>query len=125
MPKFVALMLPDDRYTGPGDNPVSPMDRYLAWQEELKASGRLIAAAGLGDAAKSIRGNGESVQITDGPFAEASEVIAGYLVIEAADLDEATKLLATHPVVPEGGLALVVREITLDEHTPREGHLRR
>jgi hypothetical protein len=42
--------------------------------------------------------------ITDGPFAETSEQIAGYDLLECADLDEAVMLAAAHPVAAVGAI---------------------
>jgi hypothetical protein len=50
----------------------------------------------LTDAATTVR-NGDDVSVTDGPFAETAEVLGGYYVIEAADLDEAIALAKQVP----------------------------
>lgn len=47
--------------------------------------------------------------VTDGPFAEVKEQIAGFDLIEAADMDEAVALAAGHPVTRFG--AIEVREV--------------
>jgi hypothetical protein len=63
-----------------------------ALNDEMEAAGVRIVAAGLGPAsqAKSLRTqrNGELL-ITDGPFLEAKEHVGGFLILEAADMDEA------------------------------------
>ena len=51
------------------------------------------------DMATSIRGD----TITDGPFVDSKEVVAGFYVIEAPDLDAALAIARTNPVVREGG----------------------
>ncbi|MGY6657227.1 YciI family protein [Amycolatopsis sp. TRM77291] len=103
---------------GPAENGI---DRYFAWQEELRSSGKLVAAAGLAPESRVVRAG----TITDGPFTEASEIVAGYLVVEAADLGEAAKLFETHPIAVDGAGMFVVSEIALDLDTPREEHLSR
>ena len=47
--------------------------------------------------------------ITDGPFIEAKDLVLGYLVMEAVDLDAATALAATCPIVLGGGGSVEVR----------------
>ncbi|MEN3307537.1 MAG: hypothetical protein V7603_3739 [Micromonosporaceae bacterium] len=47
--------------------------------------------------------DGETL-ITDGPFAETKEQIAGYDVIECADLDEAIEVASKHPVASFGSI---------------------
>jgi hypothetical protein len=51
------------------------------------------------DMATSVRAD----MITDGPFIDAKEVVAGFYVIEAPDLDAALAIAKTNPVVREGG----------------------
>ena len=53
--------------------------------------------------ATSIRGNGDDVSVTDGPFVETKEVLGGYYLIEAADLDEAISIGKQCPA-PFGGV---------------------
>ncbi|MET0424018.1 MAG: YciI family protein [Actinoplanes sp.] len=81
---------------GPEDLPAH--DRHAA---ELQESGRLAAAFALEPAATatSIRGD----VVTDGPFLEAKEVIAGFYVLDAPDLDVALRLAAGNPAVQQGG----------------------
>jgi hypothetical protein len=47
------------------------------------------------------------VLLSDGPFAETKEQIAGYDVIECADLDEAIYVASRHPVAQHGGVVEV------------------
>jgi hypothetical protein len=49
--------------------------------------------------ATSIREN----SITDGPYVEAKELVAGFYVIEAPDLDAALAIAGTNPAIREGG----------------------
>ena len=42
------------------------------------------------------------VMVTDGPFAETKELMAGFDVIECADLDEAIEIAAKHPIARDG-----------------------
>ena len=51
----------------------------------------------LASAGTTLRHDGDKVRITDGPFAETTEVLGGYYVIEAADLDEAIALAKELP----------------------------
>jgi hypothetical protein len=53
--------------------------------------------------------NGKSV-ITDGPFAETKELLGGFTVVEAKDLDEVLAFVARHPLL-RGGHTIEVRPI--------------
>ena len=69
--------------------------------DELAESGSMLVAYALTprDMATSIRGD----TITDGPFVDSKEVVAGFYVIEAPDLDAALAIARLNPVVREGG----------------------
>jgi hypothetical protein len=51
-------------------------------------------------------GKGGDIVTTDGPFAEAREVLAGFYLLEATDLDEAVKIAAQIPGAWDGGIEL-------------------
>ena len=67
-----------------------------AFNDRIKAAGHWVFAAGLGapDTATVIDNRGEEAVVTDGPFVESKEYLAGFWVIEAPDLDVALKLAA-------------------------------
>jgi len=70
------------------------MDEMTVLIGEMRAAGKLVDTGGLQPTAKGRRvrlHNGKLSKI-DGPFAEAKEVVGGYAILEAADLDEATEL---------------------------------
>ena len=53
-----------------------------------------------------MRRRGTELLVTDGPFAETKEQIAGFDVLECADLDEALEVGAKHPMAKFGMLEL-------------------
>jgi hypothetical protein len=69
--------------------------------DELAATGSMLAAYALTprDMATSVRADA----VTDGPFLDSKEVVAGFYVIEAPDLDAALAIARTNPVVRDGG----------------------
>jgi hypothetical protein len=71
-----------------------------AWVEEMDSSGaRLLGNGLLGpDAAKTVRVRDGETLVSDGPFADTKEFIAGFDIIEAENLDEAIAIAAKHPV---------------------------
>src|SRR5580700_9530147 len=64
--------------------------------DRLMAEGRWVFAGGLAapSSATVIDNRGEEAMFTDGPFLESKEYLAGFWIIEAADLDVALKLAA-------------------------------
>ncbi|MFI6334937.1 YciI family protein [Streptomyces sp. NPDC050535] len=53
--------------------------------------------------ATTVRVKGDEVLLSDGPFVESKEYVAGIDIIEVADLDEAVSLASRHPAALGGG----------------------
>jgi hypothetical protein len=66
------------------------------FNDRLRADGHWVFAGGLGlpDTATVVDNRGEEPVVTDGPFVESKEYLAGFWVVEAADLDVALRLAA-------------------------------
>lgn len=76
------------------------MADFDAWNARLIGDGRLIASASLqGGSGKTLRGG----VVSDGPYSEAREAVAGLLLIQAATEDEAVAQAAGCPFLPRGG----------------------
>lgn len=73
--------------------------RHLAYNEELLQGGRFIEAEALEPAATStcVRVRNGRVNLTDGPYAETKEMVAGFYLVEARDLNEAIQIAANLP----------------------------
>ena len=72
---------------------------YMQFTEDIKASRNYLAGAQLHPiaTASSVRVRNGKELVTDGPFAETHEQLGGYYLIEAKDLDEATKIASRIP----------------------------
>ncbi|MFD8717154.1 YciI family protein [Streptomyces sp. NPDC059629] len=68
-------------------------------RDVVKGGDRLRPAAD----ATTVRVQGDEVLLSDGPFAETKEYVAGLDIIEVADLDEAIALASRHPAALAGG----------------------
>jgi hypothetical protein len=80
----------------------------------LRSSGLLVAAEALQPVATAttVRVRNGSVSVTDGPFAETKEQLAGFYLIEARDLNEAIQAAARIPPAREGSVEVrPVREL--------------
>lgn len=75
---------------------------HLRFNDELRRSGRFIAAEALDVPAtgKVLRFRDGKPVVTDGPFAETKEMIAGFYLIDAEDLDAAARFAAQLPAAP-------------------------
>jgi hypothetical protein len=79
-----------------------------AWDREMKDRG-VHAGGGVLDQPKmttTLQVRGGKVLVTDGPFAETKEQIAGYVVLECADLAEAIEVASRHPTAAYGTFEL-------------------
>jgi hypothetical protein len=76
----------------------------LAYREVLRGSGHYIVSDGLQPArtATTIRIHDGRVSTTDGPFAETKEQLGGFMLIEAADMDDAIRVASRIPPVRLG-----------------------
>ena len=86
-------------------------ERMMAFMGEIQEAGVLAdpgAALGPSASARTLRRKSGKLVVTDGPFAESKEQIAGYMVLECNDLDEAAGWAEKLPV--RGG-AIEVRPI--------------
>lgn len=109
---FMSIIPPAD--LKPEDIPRGLMEAMAPWMEKNLAAGSLISTGGLKPAreGRRLQGMTGKVSVTDGPFAEAKEVIGGYAVFEAPDLDAATALAGEFLQMHiDHGLPIVVLEL--------------
>ena len=109
---FMTIMPPAD--LKPGDVSQGLMDAMGPWMDRNIAAGSLISTGGLKPAeeGRRLKGHSGKVATTDGPFAEAKEVVGGYAVFEAPDLKAATALAAEFLQMHiDNGLPNVVLEV--------------
>ncbi len=98
-----ALLICTDQTT---DEPPDVQPRVLAWVERMIKDGVLVQDQRLSWAsdATTVRVRDDEVLLTDGPFADTKEQIAGFVVIECADLDEAIAVAASNPLAGIGAV---------------------
>lgn len=87
----------------------------IAYDEELEASGLYILSHALQptSAARTVRMRKGKRATTDGPFAETREHLAGFILIEAASMDEAVDAAAGIPLAQYGSIEVrPVMELT-------------
>lgn len=75
------------------------MHGCIAHADALEAEGRLIGSQQLEDAstARTLRVRDGALRVTDGPFAETKEFLAGYSLIEADSMEEAVRMAEAWP----------------------------
>jgi hypothetical protein len=78
------------------------------WTEEMTERGLLQVSGGLRPPAeaRTVRVRRRQLLLSDGPFAETKEQIAGLCILECADLDEAIEAAAKHPAASYGTIEI-------------------
>jgi hypothetical protein len=111
MKKFV-MLLHDAGF--PAD--ISPdqiqaiIQRYVAWRQKIQSNGRKVDGHKLTDGqGRVMRGAAGATKVTDGPYAEAREVIGGLFIVEANSYDEVVELSKDCPHLEFGSIE--IREV--------------
>lgn len=84
------------------------MQKWAGWMAQIREKGQLVDGLPLGKQGKVVKKAGDL--ITDGPFAEGAEIVGGYLIVTAEDLNEAVEISKGCPIYENGGCT-EVREI--------------
>jgi hypothetical protein len=93
----------------------------LHYEQDLQRSGILLGVQALQPVrtAATLRVHGGGVSITDGPFAETKEQLAGFYLIDARDLNDAIRLAARIPPARLGCVEVrPIRELPAPIHSP-------
>ncbi len=89
-------------------------DECMQYDATIRNSGNCIASEALQrvDTARTVRVRNGKTSVTDGPFAETKEALAGFYLIEAGSIDEALKIAAKIPPAQVGCIEVrPVREL--------------
>jgi hypothetical protein len=103
MEKFIYLF----RNSTTGNQSNSPeamqahMQKWMQWMEKLSKEGIMTGGEPLMTTGKLV--NGKKKVVTDGPFAEAKEIIGGYLIVNAKDINHAVEISKTCPIFEMDG----------------------
>jgi hypothetical protein len=101
MNEYVYLYRGGERPSGSPEQLQQQMQKWMAWMKELGEKGHIK------DPGHPLEQNGKLVKakhaVTDGPFAEAKDVIGGYTLVQARDLAHAAELTSGCPIFETGG----------------------
>lgn len=106
--KYMMLVCVDEAIELSAEESARVSPEAQAWVKEMEGRGVRLQGQELAPVqdATTIRVRGGEVVIADGPFAETKEQIAGFDILQCADLDEAMEVAAKHPVARFGTLEL-------------------
>jgi hypothetical protein len=115
--RFMMLMHPGIDTTAEGWEPsAEDVAAMTAYNEELTKAGILLSLDGLrapNEGAR-VRFSGGKPTVTDGPFAEAKEVVGGYWLIQASSKEEAVEWASRCPAA-EGDMIEVRRVFEMED----------
>ncbi|HEX2240698.1 MAG TPA: YciI family protein [Actinomycetota bacterium] len=100
MARFVALVKGSPESESGALPKTEELEEMTRYNEELVKAGVMLAGEGLHPSSKGVRisySASGSPTVTDGPFAEAKELVAGFWIIQARDLAEAVEWLKRAP----------------------------
>jgi hypothetical protein len=114
MSQFVYLFRASEaeqvEHMGTPERAQQSMQAWLSWIRELESKGHLKdPGQPLDRTGKVVRGRKKVV--TDGPFVEVKDLVAGFIVIEARDLAQAVELSTGCPML-EGNGSVEIRPVT-------------
>lgn len=84
------------------------MKMYQDWVGGIAAQNKFVSGTGLSTEGKVLKTNNV---VTDGPFAELKESLAGFITVRATDFDDAAKMAAACPILKGAGNTVEVRKI--------------
>jgi hypothetical protein len=93
------------------------LDRWNAWCDSISADGKLRQGQPLGSASRVVSG-ARGGHVSDGPFSEAKEFIGGFIIVEAASMDEVTEIARRSPNL-QYGLEIEIRPVADACHLAR------
>ena len=103
MSAFVYLYRGGERAPSP-EAMQQQMQKWTVWMKELGDKGHIKDPGHpLDRTGKLVKGNSKSA-ITDAPLAETKDIVGGYTLIEAKDLNQASELSLGCPILAVGGL---------------------
>ncbi len=113
MAQFV-LMLPhsEDRYKNLSDADfMDIMTDYIGWVDDMTEKGIFVGGEKLtDDHQRTLTRLGEDINVHDGPFTEAAEILGGFMIVKAKDFDEAEQIARSGPHLKHN-TKLIIREV--------------
>ncbi len=108
--KEFMMLFRTEKNDNPAPSPEQMQAMVAEWQDwigGIAAHNKFVATNALGGQGKTVQGG---TVIYDGPYAEVKEIVGGYIIVKAEDLDDAVKLSEGCPTLAIGG-TVEVRDI--------------
>ncbi len=108
MEKFMLIFHGGQNHGQSPEEMQASMGKWMAWIEKLSKAGKYITGEPLLPGGKIISGKNKTS--TDGPFTEGKEVVGGFFLINARDMNEAVEISSEYPDYENGG-SVQVRQV--------------
>ena len=109
---MVMVMATKESEAGPPPKPeaFAAMQKY---NEELAKAGILLAAEGLTATSQGarVKFSGDNITVIDGPFTEAKELVAGFMILKVKSKEEAIELVKRAPRISNGESVVEIRKL--------------
>jgi hypothetical protein len=111
--RFMLIRKADERSEADVTPSVELLDAMSRYNQEMLDAGVLLSGDGLHSSAKGakVTFNDGKASITDGPFAETKELIAGFTMIQVESLDEAINWVKRWPCREDGDVEIEIRQV--------------
>ena len=112
MPQYMLLIYGDPADAPAPEEQEAQHAHWMQYTDDMRQSGAMVSGAALErtEMATTVRVRDGETLLTDGPFAETKEILGGFYLLEADNLDAALEIAARIPVARMGG-AVEVRPI--------------
>ena len=88
--------------------------KWWTWRSELESGNKIVASGNrLSKAGRVVK---ENNVVTDGPYAEIKEMLAGYMILRSENFDEAVAIARACPILLQGGNVEVRQFIAPDDN---------
>ncbi|GJM29062.1 MAG: hypothetical protein DHS20C17_16970 [Cyclobacteriaceae bacterium] len=104
MQEFLLLIHGDKYQDETAEGIKLQMEKYMRWMEDLTTKGKYVGGARLASTGNFL--SDKHTIISDGPFLEPKEIIGGYILIKAENLEEATKEAQNCPLSDEFSISV-------------------
>lgn len=104
------MLFRTEKSDAPKPSPEQMQAMVKQWQDwigGIAAQGKFVATNALGSSGKTVQSDGI---VTDGPYAEIKEVVGGYIIVKAENLEDAVKLSDGCPTLARDGGKVEVRD---------------
>jgi hypothetical protein len=108
---FRTSVAENEQHMGTPEQAQKSMEGWLVWVRELEAGGHLKSPGEPLERTGAVL-RGKKRVVMDGPFVEAKDIVAGFMVIRAKDLDEARELAKKCPML-EGEGTVEIRPVAV------------